>query len=289
MSAVRAALLLCSLCAGCIAPGHFACAGDGECGDGRCVEGSCLVPDATCPSSERWSKYAEGDLAGLCYAGEGEAGTTTSTSIDVTTLTPGSSSSESSVDESSSSSTSSVSSLSSSSSGEPVPLELCNGIDDNDNGLVDEWSPENYECEICPVDHECKPCDVFPDDEANPTRVYYMCTGANYPEVVSYCEALDAPASSIHDEEENTYLAIKVAAFSAYGTAYIGLRDFGDPGEPNWSWVDGSPFDYHRLGTQVDMHDPENVCVALLTSAEWEAAHCNGGRTFICEAPLPVE
>ena len=29
------------------------------------------------------------------------------------------------------------------------------------------------------------------------------------------------------------------------------------------------------------------VCVALLTSGAWEAAHCNGGRTFICEAPLP--
>ncbi len=284
MARVRWALTLLLSSAGCIVPGHFVCAGDADCGDGRCVEGSCLVPDPDCPSSERWHKYADGDLAGLCYVTD-EAGST-STSVDASTAPDPSTSSSAPVDDTSSSE-SPPASESSSSSGEPLPPELCNGIDDNGNGLVDEWSPENYECEICPPGHECKPCDVFPDDEVNPTRLYYMCTGANYPEVVSWCEAMDAPAASIHDDAENTFLAIKVAAFAAYSTAYIGLRDFGEPGMPGWSWVDGSPFDYHRLGSQVDTHDPEDVCVALLTSGSWEAAHCNGGRTFICEVPFP--
>ena len=278
---VRVAQLLgLLLVAGCIDPGHFVCTGEGDCGvDGRCVAGSCVVADASCPSLERYSKYAEGELAGACFEGEDVGSSSTATSIAE------SSSSESSSGESSSSESSS--SEGSSSSGEPAPTELCNGIDDNDNGLVDEWSAENVECQLCPDGFECNDCDLFPDDEANPSRVYYMCHGANYDEVVSFCEALDAPAASIHSDAENTYLAIKVVAHALYSTSYIGLRDFGPVGTPMWTWVDGTPFEYERLGDQLDTHEPDDVCVALLASGEWEAAHCNGGRTFICEATLP--
>jgi hypothetical protein len=273
------ALLGLGLVAGCIVPGHFVCAGPDDCGDGRCEAGSCVVPDASCPSAERYSRYAQADLAGTCFEGD-EHTTTTSTSSSSAPAT--------SIASSESNSSESSSSESSSSSGEPPPVELCNGVDDDGNGLVDEWSPENVECEICPPDHECKPCDLFPDDEVDPTRTYYMCSGANYDEIVSYCEALGAPAASIHSEEENTFLAIKVAAFAQYSAAQIGLRDFGDPGAPMWTWVDGSSFDYHRLGDELDTHPPDDVCVALLSSAVWDATHCNGGRTFLCEAPLPA-
>lgn len=278
-----AQLLGFGLVAGCIDPGHFVCTGEGDCGvDGRCVAGSCVVADASCPSLERYSKYAEDGLAGACFEGEDPS----SSSITVASVDDTSSSSEGSSSDASTS-TESSSSGSSSSTGEPKPTEVCNGIDDNDNGLVDEWSVENVECEICPDDFECNDCDLFPDDEANPTRVYYMCHGANYDEVVSYCEALDAPAASIHSDAENTYLAIKVVAHALYSTAYIGLRDFGPVGTPMWTWVDGTPFEYERLGDQLETHEPDDVCVALLASGEWEAAHCNGGRTFICEALLP--
>jgi hypothetical protein len=226
-----------------------------------------VVPDATCPAGERFSKYADPELAGSCFDGDGDG--TTSTSEGTSTLA------ESSSGESSSS------------SGEPPPVELCNGVDDNLDGLVDEWSPQNVECEICPPDNECRPCDLFPDDEADPTRVYFMCHGNNYNEVIRYCADMNAPAVSIHDDAENTFLAIKVAEYANYNTAYIGLRDFGKTGSPMWTWVDGSEFGYERLGAQLMDHAPDDVCAAITSAGVWEAAHCFGGRTYICEAELP--
>jgi hypothetical protein len=258
----------------CIDPGQFICTSDGDClsPEGRCEAGNCVMVDADCPLG-RYSEYAAPDLAGRCF--EADSGSTSvvepATTADDATTSPGGTTGASG---------------DSSSSGEPIPVEVCNGIDDNDNGLVDEWSPDNVQCDLCPGGGECLPCDLFPDDTENPTRVYYLCEGANYNQIVGFCTDLQAPFASIHDDAENTFLSIKTAEFTMYASAYIGLRDFGDVGAPAWTWVDGSEFSYEQLGADLDVHEVDDVCVAIGTSGEWTATHCNGGKAFFCEAPL---
>ncbi len=260
---------------GCIDPGIFVCDDDPQCPRGQCVVGNCVVEDSECEFG-RYSRYAQPDLAGRCYEPDDAS---TGTSVASTgTDAPGSTSDTG---------TASTAVAAESSSGAPVPVELCNGIDDDANGLVDEWSPENDRCEICPPDNECKWCDLFPDDVADPQTFYYLCSDANYDEFVGFCAALGAPITSIHDDVENTFLSIKVAEFTPYARANIGLRDFGDVGAPAWTWVDGSEFSYERLGDDLTMHAEGDVCVHLRTSADWDATHCNNGQPFICEAPRP--
>ena len=260
------------LAVGCIDPGIFACDDDAQCPRGQCVAGgNCVVEDPVCEFG-RYSRYAQPEVAGQCYE---PGGTTSDASGNSTGIASASGTGTTSTG------------VAESSSGEPIPVELCNGIDDDANGLVDEWSPDNIRCEICPPDNECKWCDLFPDDVDDPQTFYYLCSDANYDEFVGFCAALGAPITSIHDDTENTYLSIKVAEFTPYAKANIGLRDFGEVGAPAWTWVDGSEFGYEKLGDDLTMHPDGDVCVHLLTSADWDATHCNNGQPFICEAPRP--
>lgn len=265
------------LATGCIDVRPFVCDDDVQCLSprGQCVAGNCVLDDAACPSG-RYSEYADPEVAGQCYEPEPPASTGGEPPAASTSAGSGSDSGEASSAE-----------VGSTDTGQPVPVELCNGIDDDGNGLVDEWSPQNVECEICPEGAGCQTCHLFPDDPDDPTRVYFMCLSGGYSKMVSFCGAIGAPPVSIHDNDENSYLAIKTTEFAQYGKAYIGARDFGEPGRPDWRWIDGSEFEFQRLGDALDMHGENDVCVMLTTSASWIATHPNSPQPFFCEAPLP--
>lgn len=264
---------------GCIDPGTFVCANSPQCPRGQCIAGDCVIEDPDCDFG-RYSKYARPEVAGTCYEPQPVAA---SSSGEVGSSGTGEGSS------SGTNSGSTGNADSSSSSGEPVPVELCNGFDDNDNGLVDEWSPDNERCEVCLGDDNCEWCDLFPDDVEDPSVVYYFCESGSYNHAVSFCTDLNAPFASIHDDLDNTYLAIKVAELAPFARANIGLRNFGEATAPEWTWVDGSTFDYENLGAELTMHDDGDVCVSILTSGEWDATHCSNGQPFICKATLPVD
>ncbi len=254
---------------GCIERGQFVCNDDVQClaPRGQCVAGNCVLDDDTCPDG-RYSDYADPAVAGLCYEPSSMGSTT-----HEPTATAGTDATDTGLDEET--------------TGTPIPVEQCNGIDDNDNGLIDEWSPENTECELCPEDSSCRTCDLFPDDPESPTRVYFVCDQGGYNQMVSFCAAIGAPPASIHDDDENAFLAIKTTEHTPYNKAYIGARDFGEPGRPAWTWVDGSEFEYEKLGDALTMHEQGDVCVMLNSSGSWTAIHANGGQPFICEAALP--
>lgn len=265
--------------AGCIDRGQFLCSDDVQClaPQGRCIAGSCVLDDEACPHG-RYSEYAAPALAGRCY----EPDDLGSTGSDPTTTSSTSAAGSTTIDAGLESS-----SEGDSSTGAPVPVELCNGIDDDGNGLVDEWSPQNTQCEICPEGASCRTCDLFPDDPQAPTRVYFLCDDGGYSQMVGFCAAIGAPPVSIHDDAENIALAIKTTELTPYNKAYIGARDFGEPGRSAWMWIDGSTFEYERLGDDLSMHEAGDVCVMINGSGSWTAVHPNGGQPFICEAPLP--
>ena len=53
----------------CLPDASYECDRDSQCsrfGDGRCEAGSCVYPDDTCPSGERYSRFADPSVASSC-------------------------------------------------------------------------------------------------------------------------------------------------------------------------------------------------------------------------------
>lgn len=141
MARARAALLLAVALAGpsaCIDREPFACDDDEQCrgldGKGSCeAPGYCANLDEGCVSGLRFGRFAAPALAGRCIEAVDETGPTSSSSEGMST----------------SPTAASTTAASSSSSGEPTPLEECDGVDNDGDGLIDEWSPLNDDCNGC--------------------------------------------------------------------------------------------------------------------------------------------
>ncbi len=266
---------------GCVQVGTFACIDDAECqGDGlegRCLASGCAHPDPECDSSERYSRYAMADVAGRCVP-ETEPG---STSV-ATSTSDGDTSGDDTSDDGSSSTT-----------GPPPPPEECNGIDDDGDGLIDEWSPFNTECEICLMPDLCRSCHLFVDDEVAPTTTYWYCRGDAWAELPVFCKSLDQPGDpqvgfvSIHDDAENQLIVQQLPLDpQGWGITWIGMRNAGSPEAPQWVWDDGSEVDYHQLGSNFDGYDGGDTCVSLNDSGNWGVNGCLAAFSFVCEAAV---
>lgn len=270
----------CAALSGCIQVGTFACLDDTECRDasleGRCLPAGCAHPDEDCRSGERYSRYAEPDVAGRCVPPEeGSEGTASGGATSVS-------------DPSASADTLEAS------TGPPPPVEQCNGIDDDGDGLIDEWSSDNATtCEICLMPEICRICHLFVDDETAPTRTYWYCRGDSWPELPVFCEALDQPGDpqvhfvSIHDDAENQLVTQQLPLDpQGWGVAWIGMRNAGAPEAPRWVWDDGTEVDYHQLGADFDGYQGEDTCVSLNGRGGWGVSDCLAAFSFVCEAAI---
>jgi hypothetical protein len=256
-------LLGCSLglASACIDRAPFACDEDEEC-QGAGVEGSCVAPgycahpDEGCDSGLRFSRFAAPALAEQCTEPEVVTGSTDA-SEDTSEGTSGAS-------EGSSSQASD-----SSSSGEPVPVEECNGIDDDGDGLVDEWSPVNEQCDDCTLFQRSG-------------SAYWLCDGGRWTDVQPLCASFGANLASIQDADENLFLTL----MGDGNTNWIGLNDIGNEGV--FTWVDGAPVEYTNWvdgiepGVELDYN-----CAGVDSQGEWHSLNCTNYRAGVCEAPHP--
>jgi hypothetical protein len=251
------------LAAGCIERAPFACDEDEQCRapgvEGSCVApGFCAHPDDGCESGLRFGRFAAPELAGECTTPE-LAGSSSGT--------PGSSSEG--ADGSSSTDPSTGDGSSSSSTGEPVPLEECNGIDDDGDGLVDEWSPLNAECSGCTL-------------YQRQGHAYWRCATGRWTDLQPVCASFGANLATVDDAAENLFLALEVES----GANWLGLNDIGNEGV--FTWVDGSPVGYTNwTGGVPPGDDIDSNCVGVDTQGEWHSFNCTNSRLGFCEAPNP--
>ena len=156
-------------------------------------------------------------------------------------------------------------------SGDPV-VETCNGVDDDGDGAVDEWSEQNSECGGCQY--------VLWNDGA---EVFAFCdTELSFDAADDYCETIDARLASIHSDPENTFVYDNTG-----NTRYwIGYTD--EASEGTWQWVDGTQTDHQAWnpGQPNNAGGNENCAVMLESVAAWHDTECFNNYRFVCRGPV---
>jgi hypothetical protein len=255
------------LAVACIDRAPFACEDDEQCRgadlEGSCVApGFCAHPDEDCESGQRFGRFASPELAGRCTRPELATGSGSSSS-------EGSSEGSGEGSSESSSEGSSTQAGESSSSGEPGPQEECNGLDDDGDGLVDEWSPVNEQCDDCMLYQRSG-------------SAYWLCDGGRWTDVQPLCASFGANLASVQDADENLFLVLNGNG----DTNWIGLNDIGNEGV--FTWVDGAPVEYTNwVDGQAPIDNLDANCVGVDSQGEWHDLNCTNYRAGFCEAPHP--
>lgn len=164
--------------------------------------------------------------------------------------------------------TTSATELESSTTSEPV-AELCNGVDDDGDGAVDEYSPRNTSCGSC----------VY---EITPTGVVqsYCTDQVTWDEAVQRCVDLGASLATLHDAAAND----EVFATTAGDNAWIGLSD--TERENDWEWLDGSAMDFlaWEPGQPNDLGDED--CGHMRDAGPtWNDDECTNPHSYVCRGP----
>jgi hypothetical protein len=156
----------------------------------------------------------------------------------------------------------------------PFADEVCDGVDNDCNGLVDEHSPHNAMCNGCTT-------------AIQGSDGYWFC-----PEDVSWevgrqrcAEMFAADLVTIDNGVVNAFMVERAPPGPT--SWWIGLNDLEVEG--TFVWPDGSPATY----TNWNDGEPNNAngiehCVELSsTTGGWNDIPCDGPRTYICGASPP--
>jgi hypothetical protein len=151
----------------------------------------------------------------------------------------------------------------------PAADELCDGFDNDCDGLRDEHSAANTTCEMCTL-------------AARNDSVYWFCPGpVNRFAARDFCVAHGGDLTSIADLPEDGFVRGLVAGPRDW---FIGLEDLVTEGIYEWS--DGSATDYLAWAPgEPNNVDNENcVELALEDNWSWNDTNCENEQAFICEA-----
>jgi len=147
-------------------------------------------------------------------------------------------------------------------------VEVCDGTDNDGDGLVDEISADNVACNGCML-------------AQRNDRAYFFCEIAgDWLTARPQCQALGADLVAIEDQTENDF----IFANTGYD-AWIGFSD--EAQEDTWIWVDGTPVTYTNWGGNApnDGAGGED-CGEMLDGGEWNDDRCTDSIAgFVCWAP----
>lgn len=177
--------------------------------------------------------------------------------------TTGSPSLEGSSSESSGSPPETSTSSGTSSTGAPVDCvpstELCDGVDNDCDGSVDEYSAENSACDGCTL-------------REWGGQAYDFCTGSlTWFEARAACEERGASLVKIESEDEDEFIAETMDPWDGE-FFWVGLNELDEEG--TWVWTDGSTPAYLNFDDdQPDNRDGDQDCV--IVNDDWFDLHCN--------------
>jgi hypothetical protein len=147
--------------------------------------------------------------------------------------------------------------------------EICDGIDNDLDGLVDEYSLMNTLCGGCIL----LPLAGF---------AYWVCeTPMAWAQARMECEARGAELASVHSDMENQL----IVGAPAVGTSiWIGGNDLLVEG--TFEWADGSDWGYENWAdTEPNDVNGDEDCALVLPGGEWNDDPCTGALVFACKAP----
>ncbi len=156
----------------------------------------------------------------------------------------------------------------------PDATELCDMIDNDCDGLVDEWSAANTQCDGCRM-------------AAVGESVYHICTDQKYlfESGRTRCQERGGDLVILETKAENE--AVFGLVDDGLLSWLIGLSDTEDEG--SFVWVDGSPL--QEQASSWSENEPNDSmmaedCVVLTNLGTWNDITCTSPRSIICEVPL---
>jgi hypothetical protein len=152
------------------------------------------------------------------------------------------------------------------------PAEVCNGVDDDGDLAIDEYSPQNTRCNDCSYQ-------ITPDG----TQVQSYCTDAlPWALALARCVTLGGNLVSIHSKADNDF----VFGQTIGARAWIGFTDDGTEGA--WYWTDFSSADF-TAWTAAEPNNTGGIEHCAVMQAEgptWNDTECAWEEPYVCRAPV---
>ncbi len=242
----------------------------GHTGSGTGTSGGSAGPGVT--------ESSDGSLGTGSAGSAGSAGSTGSTGSGVST---GAASSSRSTDTTGGMTTGTTATAGSTSSGSGgtsgnCSVELCNGGDDDCDGLVDEVSNDNLECNGCSL-------------AQLGGYAFWFCTQSqSWADARHACMGLGADLTAVADMPTDDLLTARIGTGAGQlgATFWIGANDL-DVAD-TWVWADGTPWVYDNW----DVGEPNNFgggesCGRLVSPPQgpvgtWEDDICDKTHPFSC-------
>ncbi len=157
------------------------------------------------------------------------------------------------------------------------PEELCDGVDNDCDGLVDEYSAENTE--------ECDNCTLLESDGST----YWLCKdNRTWEEALAICDGRGAELVTTETQSETELLLDEGPPDPIF--FWIGLNDLQDEGQFRWpGGMTPADYDYANWADGQPIDSPDFNCVLLDNeiAGRWRAAPCNNQKSgYVCEAKL---
>ena len=115
--------------------------------------------------------------------------------------------------------------------------------------------------------------------EFNKSCFYARAEALTFLEASEKCRSYGAELASIHNKEEDEFVRSLAPATGHY-YFWIGASDSNSEGE--WSWLDGSSWDYQGWASGQPDGGTEQNCAELYTDGYWIDYSCNDHCSIVC-------